>query len=410
MPQAGGGMKGDLRVIVTGLIAQHPLGGVTWDYLQYPLGLRQLGYDVYYFEDSGAWPYALDGGLDGDVFIVPDCGANVAYLAGVMERFGLASRWAYRCPIDGGWFGLSELKRREVIESADLLLNISSTVVRPAEYRAIPRLAFVDSDPVFTQIKLARGQRDFRAVVDAHDVHFSFGECLTERVPDTGHYWRPTRQPIVLDEWRVGEDHRGVWTTVMNWSSYNPVAFGGKTYGQKNIEFRRFLDLPGLVKPTVLEIAARGTRKRRLPVGLLGHLRYKGWEVADPGEVCAGLDGYREYLQSSQAEWSVAKNGYVEGRPGWFSCRSACYLSAGRPVVVQDTGFGGVLPTGRGLISFSSLAEAAEGIRSVTSDYELHSRAARDIAAEYFDSRKVLAHLVEEAMTATPTAVGETAS
>src|SRR5262249_6546825 len=243
-------------------------------------------------------------------------------------------------------------------------------------YRAIPRLALIDSDPVFTQIKLARGQRDFRAVVNAHDVHFSFGECLPERVPDTGHYWRPTRQPIVLDEWRVGEDHRGVWTTVMNWSSYNPVAFGGKTYGQKNVEFRRFLDLPGLVKPTVLEIAARGTRKRRLPDSLLGHLRHKGWEVADPGEVCADLDGYREYIQGSQAEWSVAKNGYVEGRPGWFSCRSACYLSAGRPVVVQDTGFGGVLPTGRGLLSFSSLVEAAEGIRSVTSDYELHSRAA----------------------------------
>jgi hypothetical protein len=395
-------MKGDLRVIVTGLIAQHPLGGVTWDYLQYPLGLRELGHDVYYFEDSGAWPYALDGGFDGDDFTVLDCGANVAYLARVMERFGLAGRWAYRCPIDGGWFGLSELKRREVIESANLLLNISSTVVRPAEYRAIPRLALVDSDPVFTQIKLARGQRDFRAVVDVHDVHFSFGECLTDRVPDTGHRWLPTRQPIILDQWHTASPDRGVFTTVMNWASYNPVTYSGKTYGQKNVEFKRFLDLPEMVKPTALEIAARGTRRRRLPDTLLGHLKHKGWQVVDPGDVCADLDSYRQYVQRSTGEWSVAKNGYVEGRPGWFSCRSACYLAAGRPVVVQDTGFGGVLPTGLGLLSFTNLSEAADGIRSVISDYQRHSRAAHSIAGEYFDSRKVLGRLVEEAMTAVP--------
>jgi hypothetical protein len=399
-------MNGGLRVIVTGLIAQHPLGGVTWDYLQYPLGLRELGHDVYYFEDTGAWPYALDGGPDGDAFTVPDCGANVAYLAGVMERFGLASRWAYRCPIDGGWFGLSELKRREVIESADLLLNISSTVVRPAEYRAIPRLALVDSDPVFTQIKLARGQRDFRAVVDAHDVHFSFGECLTDRVPDTGHRWLPTRQPIVLDQWHTGSPDRGVFTTVMNWASYNPVTYGGKTYGQKDVEFKRFLDLPEMVKPTALEIAAR-TRRRQLPDALLGHLKYKGWQVVDPSDVCADLDSYRQYVQCSTGEWSVAKNGYVEGRPGWFSCRSACYLAAGRPVVVQDTGFGGVLPTGLGLLSFTNLSEAADGIRRVMSDYQRQSRAAHSIAGEYFDSRKVLGRLVEDAMTAVPSQLRE---
>ena len=146
-----------MRIIVTGLIAQHPLGGVTWDYLQYVLGLQRLGHDVYYVEDSGAWPYALDGGSSGEAFAVADCGANVAYLARVMSRFELSQRWAYRCPIDGRWSGLTDAARQDVIASAELLLNVSSTVLRPAEYRRIPRLAFVDSDPVFTQIKLARG-------------------------------------------------------------------------------------------------------------------------------------------------------------------------------------------------------------------------------------------------------------
>ena len=389
-----------MRIIVTGLIAQHPLGGVTWDYLQYVLGLQRLGHDVYYVEDSGAWPYALDGGSSGEVFAVADCGANVAYLARVMSRFELSQRWAYRCPIDGRWSGLTDAARQDVIASAELLLNVSSTVLRPAEYRRIPRLAFVDSDPVFTQIKLARGQQEFRAVVDAHDVHFSFGECLTDRVPATGHHWRPTRQPVVLDQWHATDSHRGVFTTVMNWSSYNPVAHGGKTYGQKDIEFKRFVDLPGLVKPATLEIAARGTSRPQLPASLLGYLRYKGWHVVDPADVCPDIDGYRNYIESSMAEWSVAKNGYVEGAPGWFSCRSACYLAAGRPVVVEDTGFSSALPVGEGILVFRTVEEAADGIRRVMSDYGRHARAAREIAKEYFDSDRVLTDLLDKAFAA----------
>jgi hypothetical protein len=386
-----------IRVVVTGLIAQHPLGGVTWDYLQYVLGLRRLGHETYYIEDSGAWPYALDGGLTGDDFAVGDCSANIAYLAKVMRRFGLEDRWAYRCPINGNWVGLSYVARRDVIESADLLLNVSSTVLRPDEYRVIPRLAFIDSDPVFTQIKLARGQKDFRAVVDAHDVHFSFGECLTDRVPTTGHQWKPTRQPIVLGEWNPGMPHRGVFSTVMNWASYNPVVHEGKTYGQKDIEFMRFVDLPARAAPLRFEIAARGTRRRQLPARLLTYLRYKGWNVVDPATVCPDVDGYRDYVQGSMAEWSVAKNGYVEGMPGWFSCRSGCYLAAGRPVVVQDTGFAPVLPVGDGILSFTTLEEAADGVQRVASDYQRHSTAACSVAEAYFHSDVVLADLLEKA-------------
>jgi hypothetical protein len=94
----------------------------------------------------------------------------------------------------------------------------------------------------------------------------------------------------------------------------------------------------------------------------------------------------------------VAKNGYVRGQPGWFSERSACYLAAGRPVVVQDTGLRGILPVGTGIVTFTCLEEAAEALRGVRADYERHARAAREIAGEYFDSDKVLARLVEEAM------------
>jgi len=165
----------------------------------------------------------------------------------------------------------------------------------------------------------------------------------------------------------------------MNWTSYNPVIYEGKTYGQKDVEFMKFLDLPQRVAPAILEIAANTGKTRRIPKDLLGH---KGWHVVTPDEVCPDMSSYRNYIESSYAEWSVAKSGYVVGNSGWFSCRSACYLAAGKPVVVQDTGFSRLLPVGRGILPFTNIDQAVNAIRDVREDYVNHSRAARAIAEE----------------------------
>jgi hypothetical protein len=410
-------MSGSLKIIVTGLIAQHPtLGGVTWDYLQYAIGLARLGHDVYYFEDSGEWPYNLDGGPSGNDWVAHDCTPNVAHLLKVLSRYGLGDKWAYRFPTQPQWFGLSAAKRSAVLSSADLLINVSGTLERPGEYRQVPRLAYIDSDPVFTQLKLASGQSDFCQRVDTHDVHFSFGEWLSEAVPVTGHQWRPTRTPIVLSEWRSNQPRREVFTTVMSWTSYKPLTYQGLSYGQKDVELKQFLELPAKVNPVALEVAIGRTHHvnwetddRSLPPAVCEFLRAKplltprellanfGWRLADAGECCVDLDSYRNYIESSKAEWSVAKNGYVAGKPGWFSCRSACYLAAGRPVVVQDTGFR--IPTGEGVLAFSNLEEAVAAIREVEGGYQRHAEAAQAIAEEYFDSDKVLGQLLEQAMT-----------
>ena len=248
----------------------------------------------------------------------------------------------------------------------------------------------MDSDPVFTQVKIARGQADFRKLADTHDVHFSFGECLYEAVPTTGHNWRPTRQPVMLSEWRPSMRWRDVFTTVMNWTSYKDVVYDGQTYGQKDIEFKRFLELPAMVAPTVLKVAVNTGKTRHTPRDLLAH---KGWRIVDPMDVCPDFESYRTYIESSKAEWSVAKNGYVLKQPGCFSCRSACYLAAGRPVVVQDTGFASTLPVGEGILPFTTMDEAVAAIREVEGNYARHAKAARAIAEEYFDSDKVLTHL-----------------
>jgi len=395
-------MSSKLRIVVTGLIAQYPLGGVTWDYLHYVLGLHDLGHDVFYVEDTGQWPYSpLTDSLTDDPSF------NVGVLRDVMTRFGLGERWAYRFPRTGAWFGLSDADRREVVRTADLVLNVSGTLARPDEYRSAGRLAYIDTDPVFTQAKIARGQLDFRRAVDAHDVHFTFGETPSPLVPATGHEWRPTRQPVVLAEWvNDRPPSRGAFTTVMNWTSYNSVSLGELQLGQKDVEFRRFLDLPALVAPVRLELAVNAGRTRRTPRSLLEH---RGWQLVDPGVVCRNLDDYRGYIQSSLGEWSVAKNGYVAGRCGWFSCRSACYLAAGRPVVLQDTGFSSVIAADRGLVAFSTPEEAAAGILDVVGDYQRHAVAAREVAGAYFDSRIVLASLVEAAFETMTAAARSTA-
>jgi hypothetical protein len=378
-----------LRIVVTGLIAQHPwLGGLTWHYLQYVLGLQALGHDVYYLEDSGEWPYTLDGGASGNDWNARQCSTNVEYLQLAMERFGLGDRWAYRFPRERRWYGMRTHQRQEVLRSADLLINVSGTLRRPEQYREIRRLVYIDSDPIFTQVKLAlrRGHLGFQNRVAAHDVHFSFGETIERSGLESGYHWRPTRQPIVL------------------------------VYAQKDREFRRFVDLPRRIVPAQLELAVNridhiewqtvglppADDSRQTPIedskASIAHaLARRGWTIVDPMSVCGSIDLYRDYIQSSKGEWSVAKNGYVQGRPGWFSERSACYLAAGRPVIVQNTGFDAVLPVGEGILPFSTVDEAAAAIARVESDYARHSRAASDIAAEYFDAAKVLGRLLDEA-------------
>jgi hypothetical protein len=379
-----------LRIVVSGSIAQYPLGGMTWHHLQYVLGLARLGHDVYYLEDTGAGPY------DPRVrSVVRDPGFNVSFLARLMSRFGLAGKWAY-CHLHREWMGLSELNRSSVLASADLLLNVSGMLSRPLAYRGSPRLAFVDTDPVFNQLKLADGDASFRTLVEAHDVHFTFGERLSQAEQVRDQRWIPTRQPIVLSEWRSPPDHRNVFSTVMNWRARKKTrVVRGRSYGEKDGELLRFADLPQLVSPAVLELALNAGKNSQAPVELLAS---RGWRVVDPHEVCLSLDSYRSYIESSMGEWSVAKTGYVRGKPGWFSERSACYLAAGRPVILQDTGFPSVLPVGEGLMAFQTVEDAAASVREVSGNYIRHSRAARAIAREYFDSDKVLAALVEAAL------------
>ena len=106
-------------------------------------------------------------------------------------------------------------------------------------------------------------------------------------------------------------------------------------------------------------------------------------------------DAYRDYITGSRGEFTAVKHGYAAGRTGWFSDRSACYLAAGRPVIMQDTAIGAYLPTGSGLLTFSDIDGAVDALDKVESGDAKHAAAAASFAREFLDSDRVLSRLVQ---------------
>ena len=380
-----------MRIIVTGLVGQYAFGGVAWDYLQYVAGFRQLGHEVFYLEDTEAWPYDPINAT-----ISADCSYNVRYLSEVMQRLDLGNQWIYRNAADGTYHGVSETTAKAFCASADLFVNVSGCGWLRPEYLAIPKKIFIDSDPMFTQIGLALGMQEVINRIGAHDFHFTFAEHINApdcRVPHGGLKWIPTRQPVVLDWFPVPTTPpRDVFTTVMNWVSYKPSEYAGETWGQKDIEFRKFLDLPART-PQKFEIAMGRGQGQQRPTELI---RHHGWEIIEPDEALPDPWTYRDYLRNSKGEWSVAKEGYRKSRSGWFSCRSACYLALGRPCVLQDTGWSAHYPTGTGLFAFATVDEAQAGITAINADYAKHAAGARAVAEKMFDARQVLGDMLKQ--------------
>ena len=382
-----------MRIIITGLVGQYPFGGVIWDYLQYLLGFRSLGHQVLYLEDSGAWPYDPVAGT-----ITDDCSFALQSLHKIFTDFDLAESWVYRNGADGKFHGAGEKVAREWLRHGDLLVNVSSAGwLRDYDLRVGHRM-FIDGDPMFCQIGLLDGSNPLYAGrLRDHDSHFTFGLSVGQPdcpVPVDGITWRPTVQPVAIDQWPVTSVSADApWTTVMNWASYKPKVWEGRTYVQKNLEFNRFRDLP-----------SKSSVPLRLAMGLgvdglrpAEELRQLGWDLVEPQEVVPDHRAYRSFLTNSRGEWSVAKHGYVEGRTGWFSCRTACYLAAGRPAVVQETGWSRHLRSDRGVLPFTTVEEAVEGLTEVERNYSKHSKAAREIALEFFDAKKVCQELLRQA-------------
>jgi hypothetical protein len=376
-----------LKIVCSGYLVRYPLGGFSWHHLQYLVGLRSLGHDVTYFEDYG-WPNSCYDPTRNEMTADPGCG--ITYLLGLLRPHGLDNRWSYLAE-DGTTHGMPRERLAQLCRECDVYFNLSNINWIP-ELEECRCRVLVDTDPVFTQI----GGHGLGGAFSRYHVLFSYGENVHRAgcdMPTGGVRWLPTRQPVVLDLWPVtiGEPF-APFTTVMNWTAYGDREHEGRVYGQKDREFEPFFSLPrDTGEPMEIAVNAPSTVRERLRVG--------GWRLVDPLKVTRDPWTYQGYLRSSRAEFSVAKHGYVSTRSGWFSDRSSGYLASGRPVVVQDTGFSDFLPTGAGLLAYRNPGEAVTAaIRRLHDDYEAHCRAARAVAEEYFEARRVLTALLEQSL------------
>jgi hypothetical protein len=376
--------------IVGGSVAQRPgSGGHTWVFLQYLLGLQRLGFDVVLVDRLEPDMCLDERGEPCDV----ERSAGARYLAAVMERAGLADRWALL--YDGGArsLGMDRGALAHAADAAELMLNVNGFVDHPDVMDRVRLRAYLDIDPGFGQMWRALDLHDMFA---GHDAFVTIGERIGRpgcTVPTCGLDWITTPQPVVLEHWPVSDPRPdGRFTSVASWRGpFAPIEYEGVTYGLRVHEFRRFAELPRRAAETfevALDIHEAETSDLEL-------LRSNDWLLADPSIEAADPWAYRDYVRGSKAELGIAKGMYVKSRGGWFSDRSICYLASGRPVVAQETGFSELYPTGAGLISFEDLDGAAAAVEQVARDYSRHAAAARTIAQEHFDSDRVLQRLLQ---------------
>ena len=125
-------------------------------------------------------------------------------------------------------------------------------------------------------------------------------------------------------------------------------------------------------------------------------IRRDGWKLLNAHKTTLTPESYQSLIKKSAGEWSVAKNIYVATRSGWFSCRTACYLAAGRPAVVQDTAWSKFIPSGRGVIAFNTMKEAVRGLKEISENPEIHRAAAYEIAREYLAPDRVLTKMIDD--------------
>jgi hypothetical protein len=385
-------MSSRKKILLLHLAGQYPLGGVGWQAAHYIVGLTRLGHEVYYVEDSGVPLYDPRVGS-----IVDDCSYGVDFVQRMMKRFGLGDHWVYWDICHNRYYGISRERLLRLYEEADAVLNICGATWLREEHLRCPVRIFVETDPVYEEIKIAQGNLTSSAFLEAHIHHFTYGESLGRPdcpIPTGPFHWRPMPPPSSLSSGRIvllpRRRNLPLWRLAKNMSK--DVSFRGKKYyWSKHLNSLRFQDLPRY-----------SSQKFELALGtadpdIMTLWQKKGWLLVDSYEKSLDLDVYQDYIYSSRGGFTVAKDLVARTKSGWFSDRSVCYLAAGKPVVTQETGFSKFIPTGRGLFAFRTMEEVLAAVDGINADYETRCRAAREVAQEYFAGDKILKTLLRDA-------------
>jgi hypothetical protein len=379
-------------VVYCGFVGKVPLAGMTLANLHPIRGLQSLGYEVHYVErlDQPLECYDPRAGRMTD-----NPGFALQYLADFLPRAGLSgARYSFidrenRCH-GSGWPAL-----REAISCAEFVLCLG-TGTWFDDLARCPRRAFIDADPLFTQVAMEteRGQPHTLAETISH-----YPVLLTEgmrvgkadcSIPTAGRAWIPVPPTVSTALWQTNAPRADApVTTVMNWESGSDIVHDGRTYGYKKREFEAFMQLPK-------------RSRRSFTIGIGGNaprvrLRESGWGLANPLEVTGTIEAYQRFIADSWADLGIAKHAYIATRSGWFSDRSLCYLASGRPVLHQDTGFTDWLPSGEGVFAFSNIEDVLTALEALERDYARHAKAARAIAEEYFEASMVIGRMLDQA-------------
>jgi len=295
--------------------------------------------------------------------------------------------------------GLSLKIIRQLYREADAILNVCGTQEFNDDLLVSDRILYIESDPGVEQIKIDNGVKSTIEYLRRHHALFTFGEKIGTKsfpVPTHGFKWLATRQPVVTDFWKTNRSSPGasLFTTVANWSTsgLKDIVWRGKKYlWSKSREFLGFISAPKRAGET-FEMATNieDAKTRR-------QFERNSWRLISPLQMSVDYWLYRDYIQRSKGEFTVAKDQYVRLNTGWFSDRSACYLAAGRPVITQETGFTKIYGGKHGLLAFRTVDEIANAVKRINADYAKHSRAARAVACEIFEAERVLRSLLDRA-------------
>ena len=373
-------------------VVNYPEGsGHFWVYLQYALGLRQLGCEVYWLEGFRATGHAEKKT------------AALATFRARMEQFGLGrnvvlylmrnNKPSAKAPTE--YVNMTRDEAEAIFQRADLLLNFHYTI-SPGLLARFRRTALVDIDPGLLQFWISRKQLS----VPRHDFYFTISENVGKpggRIPDCGLGWIQIQPAVCLERWPYTFDPRAeAFTTVSIWDSSDWVVDREEEYeNTKRVAFLEFADLPRLTRqPLGLALFLRTERdlvEQR-------DLQSRGWRIRHSCEVADNLEHYQTHIQRSRGEFSCAKPSYIKLQTAWVSDRTVCYLASGKPVVVQDTGPSAFLPNGEGMFRFTTPGQAAGALEAINADYEHHCRAARKLAEDHFDARQVASRILDCAM------------
>jgi hypothetical protein len=370
------------------LVNNQQAGGHWSWFLQYPLGLKALGHRVFWLELLQS-----SGQRENDLRLVRDFFDRLAIygLDGSCAVLLFKANLDFQAIEEGETLARSSEDVHGIIRSADLLLNFCCAIRQPL-LALFKRRALLDFDPGHLQLSALTWDLG----IQQHEVLLTIGARINapdSQVPSLGREWRTFEPFVYLPMWRTAPDPDpdAPFSSITQWTWEELVLQDRVLSVSKRAAYLKYLELPRIARRAFQLAANIGSQD---PAGDGRLFREHGWSIVDPNEVAGTPSQYQDYIRASRAEFMCAKPIHTQLKTGWFSDRSIAYLASARPVLAEDTGFTERLPTGAGLLPFRNIEEAVEGAAEIDGNYDRHSRAAREMAADLFDSQRCLAAML----------------